>query len=79
MPNFIECLDMGVFTKTEESTINLINFVMQKGEPMMGYYGCPYMNYHFGDAQFIVRSIVNEEKKQLVLLEEKKSFSGYYI
>lgn len=76
MANFIENLNMESLTETEESTIGLMNLVIQEGNPMIGYYGCPYMNYHFGDAQFIVRTILNEERQQMEVVGLDTHSSG---
>lgn len=65
MPNFIEHLGLEFLTETEEKVRDLWTFIAQNGKAITGYYGYPYLNYHFGDAQFILQTIRNDEEKRL--------------
>ena len=63
MPYFIEKLGLESLVDTEEDVRGLVSHIMREGDAIVGYYGQPYFNYHFGAAQFIVRAIRNDEEK----------------
>lgn len=64
MANFIENFGLDFLTKTEDDTAKLISVLAQEGKAILGYYGFPYLNKRYGDAQFIVRTRLDHEKKQ---------------
>ena len=59
---FAELLD------SEETFDGFMRWVAQEGTAITGYYGLPYLNKHFGDAQFIERVVYNEEKESLEIV-----------
>ena len=65
MANFIENLGLEFLVEDEDHTRNLLGYVVENGNPITGYYGYPYLNHHFGAAQFIVRTERNDEEKRL--------------
>lgn len=65
MAQFLENVGMEVFTESEETYSQLVGHVLQNGKLITGYYGFPYVNYHFGDVQFIARTEFNEETEHL--------------
>ena len=68
MPLFLNCQGLDVFEENEETLDNLCLFVAQNGNPIIGYYGLPYFNYHFGDAQLIVRVEQSDDRKKLEIV-----------
>ncbi len=76
MANFIEHLGLEFLTESEEKARNLWTFLAQEGKAITGYYGFPYLNYHFGDAQFILRTIRNDEEKRLEVVGMDTHSSG---
>ena len=64
MANFIEKLGLSFLAETEEQVQGLMGYIVENGKSIVGYYGHPYLNHHFGDAQFILRVVRNEETKQ---------------
>ncbi|MBR4304579.1 MAG: nuclear transport factor 2 family protein [Clostridia bacterium] len=65
MANFIENLGLDFLTETEDQIANLWSFIAQNGKGITGYYGSPYLNYHFGDAQFILRTVINHDTQHI--------------
>lgn len=76
MANFIENLGLEFLTETEEDRAALLGVVAQSGKAIIGYYGYPYINRHFGDAQFIVRTWINEEMKNIEIIGMDTHCSG---
>lgn len=67
MPNLIKNLGLGFLTKTDEDAMKFMYFVAHEGTPITGYYGWPYLNAYFGDAQFILRTRRDSEQAGLEL------------
>ena len=61
MANYIEHLGLGFLTETEDEVRTLWRYIAQEGEGICGYYGLPYFNCYFGDAQLILRTLPNDE------------------
>ena len=61
MSNFIENLGLEFLLETEDDVDKLMCIVAREGTPIIGYYGAPYLNLHFGDAQFIARTEIDQE------------------
>ena len=76
MANFIEKLGLEFLTETEEQVISLTNFIAQNGKPIIGYSGFPYINHHFGDAQFILRTEIDPEQKHFEIIGMDTHSSG---
>lgn len=60
MPMFLKNLGLSFLAETEEDTKALFGYVINNGTPIKGYYESPYLNYHFGEAQMIVRTTWND-------------------
>lgn len=65
MAGFIENLGLGFLVDDEENAHMLSTIIAEQGKAIKGYYGLPYLNKHFGDAQFIMRTCWNDEEKRL--------------
>ena len=65
MAGFIENLGLGFLVDDEENAQLLSAIISEQGKAIKGYYGLPYLNKHFGDAQFIMRTRWNDEEKRL--------------
>lgn len=65
MWNQLEHLGLDFLTKTEADVRNLCSYIAHKGEPIVGYYGAPYLNLHFGDAQLILRTRLSDKEQRL--------------
>ncbi len=76
MPNFIEKLGLGFLADNEEQICALWRYIAQEGEAIVGYYGFPYMNLHFGDAQLILRTVRNDEEKRFEVMGMDTHSSG---
>ena len=61
---FLENFGLEFLTDSEENAIALHRLVCAEGKAIIGYYGCPYINQHFGWVQCVVRTEINEEHKQ---------------
>jgi hypothetical protein len=76
MANFIEHLGLDFLMETEEDAYGLWTYIAQNGNGIAGYYGSPYINAHFGDAQLILRTDVSREKKSINLIGMDTHSSG---
>lgn len=65
MSNQLEHLGLDFLAETEEQMSALCSCIVQKGEPIVGYYGSPYLNLHFGDAQLILRTRRDDKEQCL--------------
>ena len=65
MANFMEHLGLDFLVETEDQVRGLWGYIAQEGKAITGYYGYPYLNQHFGDAQLILRTIRNDEEKRI--------------
>lgn len=65
MANFIDNLGLGFLVDDEESVKALVGIIAEEGKGITGYYGLPYFNKHFGDAQFIMRTSRSEKENHL--------------
>lgn len=65
MANFIEKLGLDFLVEDEEQVRALWGYIVQEGKTIVGYYGFPYLNQHFGNAQLILRTIRNDEEKRI--------------
>ncbi len=79
MANYIANFGLAHLTETEESTVDFLNAIVQDGDAIAGYYWRPYLNRHFGNAQFIVRTDIIPETRQLVLTGLDTHSSGRCI
>ena len=65
MSNYLENLGLE-FMMDDECVNGFIGTVAQEGKGITGYYGLPYINKHFGDAQIILNTeFISEEEKKL--------------
>lgn len=65
MGNYLKHFGLDFLTETEEEVGRLWAYIAQEGTPIVGYYGSPYLNQHFGDVQLILRTIHNREEGRL--------------
>lgn len=79
MANFLEHLGLEFLMETEEAVHGLFGYIAQNGKPITGYYGFPYLNQHFGNAQLILRTIRNEEEKRFEVVGMDTHSSGKCI
>ena len=56
MPVFLENYGMEFFCENEDNYMGLMSLAAKEGKAIKGYYGLPYFNKHFGDAQIILRT-----------------------
>ena len=68
MADYLEKLGMDFFRESEESVRSLISYVISEGKAIVGYYGHPYINCHFKDAQIIARTKRDDEAKRIEFL-----------
>lgn len=64
MANYMKHLGLDFLMETEEDVRSLWGYIAQEGTAITGYYGSPYLNLHFGDAQLILRTIRNEDERR---------------
>lgn len=76
MANFIEKLGLDFLVEDEEQVRALWGYIAQEGKAIVGYYGFPYLNQHFGDAQLILRTIRNDEEKRIEVVGMDTHSSG---
>ncbi|MDD4797727.1 MAG: hypothetical protein PHO66_08170 [Eubacteriales bacterium] len=79
MATFIENFGLGFLTETEDGVVELMGLIAQEGNVIVGYSGSYYLNHHFGDAQFIVRALLEEESKQISVIGLDTHSSGNSI
>lgn len=79
MANCIEHLGLDFLMQTEDEVRGLWGYIAQEGKPIIGYYGFPYLNQHFGDAQLILRTIRNDEEKRIEVVGMDTHSSGNCI
>lgn len=61
----LKCLGIEHLIETEEATLGLISHVLQKGKAKVGYSGEAYIFYSLGYAEFIARTKMNHESKEI--------------
>lgn len=76
MANFMEHLGLDFLVETEDQVRGLWGYIAQEGKSITGYYGYPYLNQHFGDAQLILRTIRNDEEKRIEVVGMDTHSSG---
>lgn len=76
MANFMEHLGLDFLVETEDQVRGLWGYIAQEGKAITGYYGYPYLNQHFGDAQLILRTIRNDEEKRIEVVDMDTHSSG---
>ncbi len=54
MARLLENVGLGFLTATEDDTRRLLQTVAQEGSSVVGYYGCPCVNRHYGEVQLIL-------------------------
>lgn len=79
MANYLKHLGLESLVETEEDTVALMQYIAKKGHPIVGYYGLPYLNHHFGEAQFILRTARSEEVNGLEIVGMDVHVSGNAI
>lgn len=79
MANFMKQFGLGFLVETEDQVRSLWGYIAQEGKAIIGYYGFPYLNQHFGDVQLILRAIRNDEEKQFELVGMDTHSSGSCI
>ena len=67
MANFIENFGLGDLTLTEEDTIKFLGYIAKQGKLLVGYKGT-YINHNLGNAQFILRTALNEEENRFEVI-----------
>lgn len=65
MALFLENLSLDLVAQTEKEFMGLIAYIAEKGNGIVGYTGNPYINYHYGGAQLVLTTKMNEEEKKL--------------
>ncbi len=53
---FMENFGLDGLADSEDTVGGLMRHVAQEGKPIVGYYGLPYFNLHYGDVQMILRT-----------------------
>lgn len=66
MPIYLENFGLD-FLYDDDTMSNMIADVVKNGKPKIGYYGLPYINYHYGDIQMIVRCKKNDQEDAWVI------------
>ena len=56
MPLYLESFGLDFLNENEESFRGMVAQAAEEGEPIVGYYGLPYFNHHYGKVQFILRT-----------------------
>lgn len=79
MANFTEHLGLDFLMETDDQVRNLWGYIAQEGKAITGYYGFPYLNQDFGDAQLILRTVRNVEKDRLEVVGMDTHSSGNCI
>ncbi|GEM_PF-976935 len=67
MANFIENFGLEDLTLTEEDTVKLLGYIAKEGKLLVGYKGT-YINHNLGNAQFILRTALNEEENRFEVI-----------
>lgn len=76
MASYIENFGLSFLTETDEDAIGLVQYIAKTGKAIVGYYGTPYINAHFGDAQFILRTELKSEEKAIEVVGMDTHCSG---
>jgi len=76
MSYFVEKLGLGFLAEDEDEFRAFWGYTAQNGKAITGYYGYPYLNHHFGNAQFILRTMRNDEEKKLEVVGMDTHSSG---
>ena len=65
MPLFLDNFDLGFFKDSETIFCGLLQDVVSGGTKIVGYYGIPYFNRHYGNVQLIARTDLRKDGKNL--------------
>ena len=65
MHEYMKCLGLEHLIESEDATFRLISFILQEGKPIAGYSNGPYINHALGYAEFIARTRINHESKEI--------------
>ncbi len=76
MPLFLENFDLGFLRGSEETFGGFMRHIAQKGKAIVGYYGLPYFNLHYGDVQMILRTARQEDGSGLEVVDMDSHTSG---
>lgn len=74
--NFLRNFGLDFLVETDEETEVFLNATAAMAKPIVGYYGCPYLNTHYGWVQCILRTEVNKQEKRLELTGFDTHISG---
>ena len=61
MPTFFDSLGMNFLKDNTDTVMKMVAKAVHDGNAITGYYGLPYINYHYGDLQMIARTKKNED------------------
>lgn len=76
MPLFLENFDLGFLRESEEIIGGLMRHIAQEGKPIVGYYGLPYFNLHYGDVQLILRTAHSKGGSGLEIIDMDSHTGG---
>ena len=61
MADFLDSLGLGFIREKENTIRGFLGHVLTNGKGIVGYYGLPYINEHFGRTQIVARVFRNNE------------------
>jgi hypothetical protein len=65
MYEYMKCLGLEQLIESEDATVGLISHILTNGKPIVGYSNGPYINHAYGYAEFIARTKINHENKEI--------------
>lgn len=76
MAQFFENLGMRFMLDDEETMMGMVGYAVENGNAIMGYYGLPYINYHYGSAQMVIRTELDKENEKIEITGVDSHISG---
>ena len=68
MPLYLENYGLSFFGEDDDTFSGFVAQILRDGDLIVGYYGLPYVNYHFGDVQMIARTERAENEGHLEVI-----------
>lgn len=76
MAQYFENLGMGFMLDDEETMMGMVGYAVENGDAIVGYYGHPYFNYHYGSVQMVIRTELDKENEKIEMTGVDSHVSG---
>ena len=70
MSFYLENFGLGFLEEDEENMAGFVAMSAEEGKPIVGYYGLPYFNQHFGELQVVLATDHNPEKEDGLIIDK---------